>query len=273
MDKVIGHDDVKSILQKALDENRISHAYLFTGKSGIGKKTLAIEFAKKIMTQDENDSFNETDFKIIFPEKDLIKIDQIREDVINEIYLKPVASKRKVIIIDESEKMNANAQNALLKILEEPPTYASIILVTSNSDRIINTIKSRVTEVKFTPLKDEEIKKITGLESDVALAKGSVTTALELSKNDILEKSSHLAEAILQKDFLKLTNLFKEYADEKIDIQKALELLKLIYSNDLKNDTLSKVQKINLIDETLKNLRRGANVELTLNVFMIKILN
>ena len=136
MDKIIGHEKQKQILKKMIDEDKIGHAYLFTGKDGIGKKLVAIEFAKQVMSSETSDSFNETDFKIILPEKDSIKIEEVR-NLIDEVYLKPTYSKRKVIIIDDADKMNMNAQNALLKVLEEPPVYATLILITSNKDKII----------------------------------------------------------------------------------------------------------------------------------------
>ena len=179
MENIIGHEKVKIILQKQIEEDKIGHAYMFFGKEGIGKKCLAIEFAKQIMSNGDN-VFNESDFKIIFPENDSIKVEEIR-NLINEVYLKPVYSKRKVFIINDADKMNVNAQNALLKVLEEPPTYTTIILIVSHKERIIKTILSRVTEVTFDCLTDEELKQIIGQDKAIEL----VSKAIKRGKSGI----------------------------------------------------------------------------------------
>ena len=179
MENIIGHENVKIILKRMIEEDKVGHAYMFVGKEGIGKKLLAIEFAKQIMNQKDN-TFNESDFKIILPESDLIKVEEIR-NLINEIYLKPIFSKHKILIIDDADKMNANAQNALLKVLEEPPAYATLRLIVSHKERIIKTILSRVTEIVFNPLNREELEQIvSGGNINLEYARGSVSKALSI---------------------------------------------------------------------------------------------
>ena len=171
MTKSIGHEKNKLKLRNIIKSNSVGHAYLFVGKQSVGKKLIAIEFAKNILCDSLIDEEpcckcqsclnfgNGSDFKIISPEKNVIKVDAIRE-LSNELFLLPTISKRKVFIIDDAESMNEQAQNALLKILEEPPTYATIILIVSNKEKLLNTIKSRVIEFQFEALKREEIKSI-----------------------------------------------------------------------------------------------------------------
>lgn len=102
---------------------------------------------------------NHPDIQVINEESETIKISTIRE-MIQTVYEKPILSEKKIYIINDSDKMTKEAQNSLLKTLEEPPEYIIIILIASNSDMILNTIKSRCTKIVFEKLKNEEIKEI-----------------------------------------------------------------------------------------------------------------
>lgn len=80
--------------------------------------------------------------------------------MVKSVYEKPIKSSKKVYIINDSHKMTKEAQNSLLKTLEEPPEYVIIILITENDNLLLNTIKSRCTKIKFNNLKDKEIEHI-----------------------------------------------------------------------------------------------------------------
>lgn len=271
MDKIIGHEKQRQILKKMIEEDKVGHAYLFTGKEGIGKKLVAIEFAKQAMSVELSDFLNETDFKIIFPEKDSIKVEEVRS-LIDEVYLKPAYSKRKVIIIDEAEKMNPNAQNALLKVLEEPPMYATLILITSNKDKIIKTILSRVTEIKFNPLSNEELLEITGTDVEFDFARGSASKALALINDSTYKLAKDLVDCFEKKDFIDINKKIAEIKSTyEIDMCKVLEFSKIIYFKDIKSNTSSKIKKISLIDETIRDIRRNANLDLILDSLNIKM--
>ncbi len=264
MENIIGHEKEIAILDKMVTDNKIGHAYLFIGKDGIGKKIVAIEFAKKI---NNVDFLDESDFKIISPEKDLIKVEEIR-NLISDIYIKPTYLKRKIFIIDDADKMNTNAQNALLKVLEEPPIYATIILIATNKEKIIKTIQSRVTEIKFNPLKDEEIEKIVGNNVNVKFARGSVGKAKELLENNYYDISKEIIELFDKKNYLDINKKIFENKDEIVEI---LEYIKLIYYSEINKNTSVKVKIITLIDETIKNLSRNANTDLALDKMIIQI--
>lgn len=271
MDKIIGHEKQKQILKKMIDEDKVGHAYLFTGKEGIGKKLVAIEFAKHAMSTKNSESFNETDFKIILPEKDSIKIEEVRK-LIGEVYLKPAYSKRKVIIIDDADKMNSNAQNALLKVLEEPPTYATLILITSNKEKIIKTILSRVTEIKFDPLSNDELLEIVGKEVEFDFARGSASKALALINDSTYDLSKELVDAFEKRNFIDINKKIAEIKGvDGIDMCRVLEFSKIIYFKDIKLSTASKIKKISLIDETIRNIKRNANLDLTLDSLDIRM--
>ena len=162
--EIIGNSKIKQDLQEAIDNNTISHSYMFVGIDGIGKRLIAKEFARKILClnkQDKNcntcdscikfNSSNNPDYLEIYPDGNSIKIAQVRQ-MQEKVYQKPIVSNKKVFIIEDSEKMTEEAQNALLKTLEEPPEYMVIILITSNENKLLNTVKSRCIRINFIPL-------------------------------------------------------------------------------------------------------------------------
>ena len=158
---IIGNDKIKKYFNNSLKNENFLHSYLFLGKEGIGKFTFAKELAKYILCLNEKEdlcncksclcfnSNNHPDFFIINEEGETIKVEQIRRQVIDKIIEKPIISKRKVYIINDCDKMTREAQNCLLKTLEEPPEFIIIILISSNENLILNTIKSRCTSIKF----------------------------------------------------------------------------------------------------------------------------
>ena len=135
---ILGNEKIKDVLINAVKLNKVSHSYLFIGPDGIGKKLIAKEFAKMILCTSENkycnncksciefDTNNNPDFRIIEPDGNSLKIEQIREFQ-NKVSEKPIISDRKVYIINNSDKMTQEAQNCLLKTLEEPPEFVTII--------------------------------------------------------------------------------------------------------------------------------------------------
>ncbi len=191
-EQIIGNDDIKNLLENTLKKNNVLHSYLFCGIEGIGKFLFAKEFAKGILCMNnenapcglcksciEFETYNNPDFHIIDVDKDSIKIDQIR--IMNEkIFEKPISSKRKVYVINNSEKMTIAAQNSLLKTLEEPPEYATVILICNQENLLLPTVKSRCTRIDFHNLTNEEI--------EVYLKNNSIDFSkeiLELSRTEV----------------------------------------------------------------------------------------
>ena len=154
-ENIIGNESIKNTLEKSIKTNQITHSYLMIGIPGIGKKLLAKEYAKIILSS--NDIINNPDFLCIEPDGNSIKIDQIR-NLQKEIQEKPIISNKKVYIIDDADLMTKEAQNCLLKTLEEPPKFAVIILIGSNENAFLPTIKSRCMILHFNRLSDSEIK-------------------------------------------------------------------------------------------------------------------
>ncbi|MGM0603234.1 MAG: DNA polymerase III subunit delta' [Bacillota bacterium] len=208
---VKGQDKAVKILKDEIKKERISHAYLFSGQKGLGKKKLAVEFAKALFCSRQNldscdscincrkvDHRNHPDLKIIAREEDksAISIDQIRE-LKKEIAYKPYESERKIYIIEDADLMTKEAANSLLKTLEEPPSFATIILLAEDAGKLLPTIVSRCQEIKLTDLSAEMIedillqKNISPEKAEVIayLAEGSPGRAVEFA-----EKKEFFAE-------------------------------------------------------------------------------
>lgn len=155
-ENIIGNDSIKQLLSNSISSNNILHSYMFIGPDGIGKSLFAKEYARIILNCNY-DIYNHPDFYMIEPEDGKnIKIEQIRylQEKISE---KPVKSNKKVYIINNSDSMTKEAQNCLLKTLEEPPLYAVIILIVSNENKLLTTIKSRCTKIVFKPLSTDDV--------------------------------------------------------------------------------------------------------------------
>lgn len=170
-DNVIGNDKNKVFLNKIVNSNNTVHSYMFEGIEGIGKSIFARDFAKMLLCMGDNKTDcrtcksciefvnnNNPDCIQIKPDGKVIKIEQIRQ-MQEKILEKPIVSDKKVYIIDDADLMTKEAQNCLLKTLEEPPKFAVIILILSNESKILNTIKSRCMRIIFEKLKNEELNK------------------------------------------------------------------------------------------------------------------
>ena len=285
---IVGHTEIREKLKRLITENKVGHAYLFAGKSGIGKKLVAIEFAKNLMClANENGSAcgkceacntfeNNADFALIEPEKNLINVDAIR-NLETEIYLKPTKANRKCFIINDSDLMNESAQNALLKVLEEPPMYATIILIASNKEKLLGTIKSRVVAINFNGLKDEELHSILGedFNSDIiGYAKGSVERAMTLANENYIGVANELFKSFLTKDFLKINKKIDEIKNNKElkqYISGILESTMLVCYKNLKDNLNEYINIIDIINETNKNIGKNANLDLALDNMIIQI--
>lgn len=172
LNNVVGQNKIADMLLNSIKNNRISHAYIFSGSKGVGKSKMALEFAKALNCQGEGvdacgicpncrriEHHNFQDVIIIGPEGNSIKIDQIRQ-LQKDLNYKLSGSKRKVIIIENADKMTNEAANSLLKFLEEPSSSIVTILLVENIYQLIETIKSRCQVIYFPPLNPDSITKV-----------------------------------------------------------------------------------------------------------------
>lgn len=132
-------------LQMDIDSGKIGHAYFFECEDSDMARREAVEFAEKILGKK---SLNNPDLVLVETDEKSIKVDQIRH-LQKDILIKPISSERKVYIIPEAHKLNISAQNCLLKTLEEPPTYAILILIAPSIYSVIGTVRSRVKNIKI----------------------------------------------------------------------------------------------------------------------------
>jgi len=208
--EVVGHERQLAILRSALERDRLHHAYLFVGPEGVGKRTVAVAYAKAVHCEEGNNNFcgqctncarisdgNHPDVRIIEPlmDKKEISIQQIRE-LERDLNYRSFTGKRKIMIIDPAVLMNSSAQNALLKTLEEPPQETLIILIATNSGGLLPTLRSRCLRLSFAPLPRrivaDYLRSKRGRTVDdavflAAMSMGSIGVALNLDKDELIE--------------------------------------------------------------------------------------
>ena len=228
----IGNNNIAEFMLNSINTNKLHHAYLLSGVKGLGKATFAYRCAKYILSdsieKDMNignsvkaskliESESHPDFMVlkkdIENEKSLIEIDQVR-DCINFFNHTPILGGYKICIIDSLDEMNINSTNALLKILEEPPSNSLFFIISHNRDAILPTIKSRCLNLQFKKFSNDEIEsflktkisidELYDLSEIIDLSNGSIGRALELINEDSQEIN------------LKIRKLFNEYSDEDL---------------------------------------------------------
>ncbi len=289
-DKIIGNEKIKQELEKTITLNKMSHSYMFLGTSGIGKKMIAKEFAKMILCQGEQkycnycksciefDSNNNPDFQLIEPDGASLKIEQIRQ-MQKKIIEAPIISNKKVYIIDDADLMTTEAQNCLLKTLEEPPEFVTIILIGSKENNFLSTIKSRCTIIKFQDIENESIKQYLAQNygvSDVSenmldIFAGSIGKAESLKdKQELYNNIIEIIEKIRTLDLidiLKKADIIYKSQDEKNDI---LEGMNVILFKKSRQD-IRYLNCIQIVEDTKKRLNTNANYNMCIDNMLFKI--
>ncbi len=250
-DDVLGNSRVKKILRLALQKKRIPNSLLFSGPKGVGKRSLARILAKAVNCEEGiGDSCEKCptciaisgqrlpDVWEIEPEGQVIKIDQMRA-VRQAAYLRPMVGHKRVFIIDEAEKMNEEASNSLLKILEEPPLFSLLILLTANVHLILPTIRSRCQILQFSPVGKEDIRRVLadrGCPADRAkifslVVNGNLEEALEADWDEIQNRRKEawgVFQSFLKRD--RASSFLRSYAFTqrnliREDFEKTLEIM------------------------------------------------
>lgn len=271
---IIGLKKEKELFINFLENDNISHAYLFSGKKGIGKAKFAKEFAKKLLKVDNLES--SPDFKYITKREDKkdILVEQIRKDVIDDIYISPISGKRKVYIIDDAHLLNIASQNSLLKTLEEPPKYAVIILIASNTNAFLPTILSRVNEIVFDGVSAEELKDYIKVNYNVELSDnilnfidGSIGMAVNIIKDNLIEKFNNidkLYENVIKKDVI---SSFKCMEDIDFTISYMLDYFEYILYSKNKYSTVKYVENAKV------RLKFNGNYDIIMDNMLFKIID
>ncbi|BEP27692.1 DNA polymerase III subunit [Helicovermis profundi] len=248
---VIGHKKNIKFLLKTIRKDEISHSYIFEGSSGIGKKKVALEISKYILCKNATDdscnickscvefnTLNHSDFMLIEAEGNSIKNEKI-EEFQEFIHIKPNENDKKIVVIDNSELMTISAQNRILKILEEPPKYALIILITARKSSLVQTIVSRCQSINFNNLLDEEINEFlinNGVDFEKSrifskFSNGSIVLARKLIDNDnfmnLRDKVMELSNILIYKKKCELFDMLKNFEDLKNNQYEILNLLEI----------------------------------------------
>lgn len=307
-ENIVGNNKIKESLKNAVKSNNVSHSYLFIGKAGVGKKLFAKDLAKKVMclgsnydaqdnvlrstrdntenVESENlslefdncdscikfDANSNPDFSIIVPDGKSIKIEQIR-DLQARILEKPISSNKKVYIIDDADTMTEESQNCLLKTLEEPPEYAMIILIASNENRMLQTIKSRCVIIRFEDLTNEEISQIlhTNDQDIIRLCEGSVAKADTISeKREMFAQLKNIADYLSKNSLIDVLNNSDLLYSSKDDIMTLLDFLNIIFFEKAK-ENIKYSKAIDIIEKTKKKIMANNNYDMCIDYMLMHI--
>lgn len=291
---LVGNENNKYILKETITKGNILHSYMFFGTEGIGKKLFALEFAKMILCENQKnspcekcksciefDSNNNPDFFFIEPDGNSIKIDQIR-NMQKGILEKPIISSKKVYIINNAETMTKEAQNCLLKTLEEPQEYVVIILIVSDENSMLPTIKSRCIKIFFEKISDENLKtyikeKIGDVhfeESMIKLSEGSIGKCIEISKKqEILKKIEDFINNIENMDEVQIINASSYFNENKEDINLILDYIYILIFNKTKelSNKIKYIFAMEKVQNAKEKLSKSNNFDMTIDNMLIEI--
>lgn len=257
---IIGHEQIIEHLKNAITMGKVSHAYILNGPDKSGKKMIAEAFSMTLQCEQKGNqpcltchscrqamNYNQPDIIYLQHEKaNTISVDDIRQQINHNIEIKPYSSPYKVYIVDEAEKMNVQAQNALLKTVEEPPAYAVIILLTTNADAFLPTIRSRCITLNLKAVKDNVIKRylmekrqIPNYQADVCVqfAQGNVGKAIALASsedfNELKTSAVQLMKRIKDIEIYELTEAVKHISEFKLQTEDYFDIMMIWYRDIL----------------------------------------
>lgn len=323
-DDIVGQEQLKEHLYNALTTNKISHAYIINGERSSGKEFIAKIFAMALQCENRQGiepchechsckqalSGNHPDIVFITHEKpNTISVDDIRSQVNGDIAIKPYSGPKKIYIMNEGEKMTVQAQNALLKTLEEPPEYAVILILTTNVNSLLPTILSRCVLLNMKPVRDEQIKKflmenmeIPSYKADIctAFARGNVGKARMLANSEEFDKVKEEAITLLkyigEMEINEIVAAIKKINEYKFDVNDYLDILSIWYrdvlmfkathdANDLifkeeiqyirkvaDKSTYEGIERIiDALDKSKQRLSANVNFDLTMELLLLTI--
>ena len=320
---ITGHEEAIKSLQSALAGDRVSHAYLFAGEKGSGKKLLAGIFAMALECEESPDdaclfcaschkaqNLNHPDIiRVTHDKPGTITVDEIRQQVVETAELKPYEGRYKVYIIADADKMTPQAQNALLKTIEEPPAYAVFLLLAVSAESLLETIVSRCVKITMKPLTDEQVRdhlmakhNIPKYEAEIAaaFAQGNIGKAEEAVLGDsfmhMTEHIVHLLRKIHDRTTIELVEFIRSITTDKNNIQEYLDLLTLWFRDVLMYKATREIDRLvfkkeisdikeqaerssypglqeilSAIDKAGERLRANVSFELTMELLLLTI--
>ncbi len=321
---IIGQEQIKDHLTHTIEQGKISHAYVINGERFSGKEFIANVFAMALQCEHPDGvepcqqchsckqalSGNQPDIIRVTHEKpNTIGVDDIRTQINTDIAIKPYSSPRKIYIIQEGEKMTAQAQNALLKTLEEPPAYAVILILTTNMDALLPTILSRCVVLNMKPVRDDLVKKYLMEELQipdykanvcVAFARGNLGKARQLASSEefdhIKEEAVSMLKYVQDMEINEMLAAVKKIQEYKFDVEDYLDILAIWYrdvllfkaTNDANHlifkEEIQYIKKcadrcayegiediLKALDKAKSRLKANVNFELTMELLLIAI--
>ncbi len=318
---IIGQEQLKEHLRNAVRSRKVSHAYILNGEKSSGKEFIARIFAMSLQCEKKEVdpcqvchsclqalSGNHPDIIYVTHEKpNTISVDDIRTQINADIAIKPYSSEYKIYIVNEAEKMNAQAQNALLKTLEEPPAYGVILLLTSNLEALLPTILSRCVVLNTKPVADQQVKKylmeqlkVPDYKAEVctAFARGNIGKAKALAASEDFEKVKtevlSLLKYIQEMELYEMIAAIKKITEYKLDINDYLDIMMIWYrdvllfkatkdmSHVIFREEISSLQKvadrtsyegiervIHALEQAKNRLNANVNLELTMELLLL----
>ena len=301
---IVGHEQIIEHLQNAITMDKVSHAYILNGPDKSGKMMIAEAFAQTLQCEAVNKKLeelageteserienkftaepcmechsckqaagkNQPDIIYVSHEKpNTISVDDIRAQINNDIAIKPYSSPYKIYIMNEAEKMTPQAQNAILKTLEEPPEYAVIMLLTSNVNGLLPTILSRCVVLNMKPVADDLVRNFLmqqlqvpdyKAEVCVAFARGNIGKAKSLASSEdfdnIKNEALSLLKYIQDMDLSEITAAIKKITEYKLQINDYLDLIAIWYRDVLLFKATSDVNHL-VFREEISAIRRVA---------------
>ena len=320
---IIGQEQIKEHLQNALSNKKISHAYIINGEKSSGKEFVAKVFAMALQCEKgqvepcqechsckQALSGNQPDIiKLVHEKPNTISVDDIRSQITDDVAIKPYSSPYKVYLVEEAEKMTVQAQNALLKTLEEPPEYVVILLMTANMNALIPTILSRRVVLNMRPVPDRLIKKYLMEELQVpdykaevcvAFARGNVGKAKALASSEDFEnvktEALSLLKYIQDMELYEIVEAIKRITEYKLEVNDYLDIMAIWYRDVLLfkatkdantlifHEEITAIRKvadrnsyegiekvIKALDKAKSRLSANVNFDLTMELLMMEI--
>ncbi len=316
---IVGHDQIVEHFRNTLRSRQISPAYILNGENGAGKNLLAKCFAKAIQCEAgygdacnmcrscrQFEGNNHPDIHWVTHEKTGIRVDEVKEQINADIAIKPYSSKYKIYIIDEAEKMNVSAQNAILKTIEEPPSYAVLIFLTNSLESLLQTVRSRCVILNLRSVDREKIEKflmekyrLPDYQARICAvySQGNVGKAVKMAVSDRFRQMQEFLLRLFKKvddmAAYEITAAVQEMQNYKSEIGDLLDLMlvwyrdvlllkascdvnQLVYQDEYKylkkKATQSSYEGLNCIMEAIEKARVRLNANVNFEVAMEKLL-
>lgn len=325
-DAIVGQPLAVRLLRRALVSGKVVHAYLFVGPEGVGKRTVALELARSLNCTELTsagsacnvcsscrritaDEMNHPDIAIVEPDGRTIKTDQVKE-LRSQMYARPTQGRYRIGIVDGADRMNPESGNRVLKLLEEPPHYAVLILLAQNISGVLPTLVSRCQVIHFPPVPADQVASYLTQRRSLAageasllasLSGGSIGRAMEMATDETLlqrrDKALELIGRLSRMDVFDALQFAEGMGKQKEHLDQWLELL-IIWLRDallavqtgsddlvINRDQMPAVRNIGerlgteqlmvlleAVTEVRGQMQRNVNVRLALDVLLLRLI-